>query len=70
MTTTLRKKQVMYLIKDELNRKTRKEFVALKPKVYNYIMDDGQIDKRAEVKKKCVIKQMFKFRRLQKLPGE
>lgn len=41
----------MNLTKDELNRKTRKEFVALKRKGCNYIMVDGQIDKRAEVKR-------------------
>ena len=33
------------------------EFVALRPKTYSYLMDDGNSDKKAKGTKKCVIKQ-------------
>ena len=37
------------------------EFVALRPKTYSYIMDDGWSDKKAKGTKKCVIKRRPKF---------
>ena len=37
------------------------EFVALRPKTYSYLMDDGGSDKKAKGTKKCVIKQRLKF---------
>ena len=37
------------------------EFVALRPKTYSYLMDDGNSDKRAKGTKKCVIKRRIKF---------
>ena len=47
-----------------------KVHLRLKPKMYNYFMDDGHIDNRAKGTKKCVIKREIKFRGLQKMPGE
>ena len=37
------------------------EFVALRPKTYSYLMDDGNNDKKAKVAKKCLIKRILKF---------
>ena len=37
------------------------EFVALRPKTYSYLMDDGINDKKAKETKKCAIKQRLKF---------
>ena len=37
------------------------EFVALTPKTYSYLMDDGNSDKNAKGIKKSVIKQILKF---------
>ena len=37
------------------------EFVALRPKTYAYLMDDGGCDKKAKGTKKCVIKRLLKF---------
>ena len=36
-------------------------FVALKPKTYSYLMNDGFSDKKANGTKKCVIKRRLKF---------
>ena len=41
------------LIKDELGGKIMTEFVALRPKTYSYLMDDGESDKKAKGTKKC-----------------
>ena len=41
-------------MKDELGGKT--EFVALRPNIYSYLMDDGGSDKKAKGTKKIVIK--------------
>ena len=43
-------------MKDELRGKIRTKFVALRPKTYSYLMDDGWSDKKTKGKKKCVIK--------------
>ena len=43
------------LMKDELRGKIMTEFVALRPKTYSYLMDDGNTDKKAKGTKKCVI---------------
>ena len=48
-------------MKDELGGKIMTEFVALTPKTYSYLMDDGQNDKKAKRTKKCVIKKILKF---------
>ena len=38
-----------------------KEFVALKPKTYFYLMDDDSEHRKAKKRKKCVIKRILKF---------
>ena len=38
-----------------------KEFCALSPKAYAYLMDDGNEKKKAKGTKKCVIKRELKF---------
>ena len=40
------------LIKDKLGRKIMTEFVALTPKTYSYLMDDGNSDENAKGIKK------------------
>ena len=49
-------------MKDELGGKIMKEFVALRVKIYAYLMDDDGEEKKSKGKKKCVIihKLMFK----------
>ena len=48
-------------MKDELGEKIMTEFVALRPKTYSYLMNDGNTDKKAKETKKCVIKRILKF---------
>ena len=48
-------------MKDELGGKIMTKFVGLKPKIYSYLIDDGNSDKKAKGTKKCVIKQILKF---------
>ena len=38
-----------------------REFAALRQKMYSYLTDDGDEDKKAKGTKKCVIKQKIKF---------
>ena len=38
------------------------EFFGLRAKNYSYLIDDGNKGKKAEVKKKCVIKRKIKFK--------
>ena len=40
-------KKVIRLMKDELGRKIVTEFVAIRPKTYSYLMNDGNSDKKA-----------------------
>ena len=54
-------KKVIGLMKDELRRKIMKEFVALRPKKYSYLMDDGKNDKKAKGRKKRFIKRGLKL---------
>ena len=35
-------------MKDELGGKIMKEFVAPRPRMYSYLMNDGNVDKRAK----------------------
>ena len=48
-------------MKDELGGKAMAKFVALKPKIYSYLMDDGRNDKKAKETKKCFIKRSLRF---------
>ena len=48
-------------MKDELGGKVMTEFVALRPKTYSYLMDDGWSDKKIKGTKKSVIKRKLKF---------
>ena len=58
---TGKNKKVIGLMKDKLGGKIIMEFVALRPKTYSYLTDDGKEDKKAKGTKKCVIKRMIKF---------
>ena len=48
-------------MKDELGGKIITELVALRPKTYSYLMDDGINDKKAKETKKFVIKRILKL---------
>ena len=52
--------KVIRSMKDELGGKIMREFVALKPETYFYLMDDGSKHKRAKGTKKCIIKREIK----------
>ena len=43
--------KVIGLMKDELGKRIITKFVALRPKTYSYLIDDGNNDKKAKVKK-------------------
>ena len=58
---TGKNKKVIGLMTDELGGKIMTEFVALRPKNYSYLMDDGKNDKKEKGTKKCVIKKILKF---------
>ena len=58
---TGKNKKVIGLMKDELGGKIMTEFAALRPKIYSYLMDDGNSDKKAKGTKKYVIKRVLKF---------
>ena len=58
---TGKNKKVIGLMKDELGEKIMTEFVALRPKTYSYLMDNGNSDKKAKGTKKWVIKRRLKF---------
>ena len=49
---TGKNEKVIGLMKDELGGKVMTEFVALIPKTYSYLMDDGNSDKKAKGTKK------------------
>ena len=63
---TGKSENVIGLMKDELTGKNMKEFVALRPKRYSYLMDDGNGDKKARETKKCVIKGILKYNHYKK----
>ena len=52
-------------MKNELSRKIMTEFLCLRPNT-SYSIDDGNNDKKAKGKKKCVIKQRLKFEQYKK----
>ena len=54
-------KKIIGLMKDELGGKIMKESVGLRTKCYLYLMDDGEVDKKAKGTKKCVIKRCLIF---------
>ena len=54
-------KKVPGIFKDELGGKIMTEVVALRPKAYAYLDDDGSDHKKAKCTKKCVIKQKLMF---------
>ena len=54
-------KKVPGLFKDESGGKIITESVALKPKAYTYLDDDGNHHKKAKGTKKCLIKQKLMF---------
>ena len=58
---TGKNKKVIGLIKGELGGKIMTEFDAPRPKIYSYLKDDGDSNRRAKGTKKCVIKRRLKF---------
>ena len=54
-------KNVPGLFKDELGGKIVVEVVAIRPKTWTYLMDDGSEHKKAKGTKKCVIKRKLMF---------
>ena len=48
-------------MEDELGRKIMTEFVALRPKTYSYLLNDGGSDKKAKGTKNCIIRRRLKF---------
>ena len=54
-------KNIIALMKDELDGKIMKELVGLSTKTYSYLIDDGGGDKKGKCTKKCAIKTKLKF---------
>ena len=54
-------KKVPGVFKDELGGKVIVEVVALRPKTWAYLMDDGSLHEKAKGTKKCVIKRRLMF---------
>ena len=59
--STGKNKKVVGLMKDGLGGKIMTEFVALRPKTYSCLMDDGRSDKKSKGTKNSVIKRILKF---------
>ena len=58
---TCKNKKQLGKFKDELGVRIMTEFVALRPKTYSYLNDDGDVEKKAKGTKKCVTKRKLKF---------
>ena len=58
---TGKNKKFIGFIKYQLGGKILTEFVALRPKIYSYLMDDDNSNKKAKGTKKCVTKRILKF---------
>ena len=54
-------KKVIRLMKDELSGNIMKKFASLRAKIYGYLIDDGNEDKKAKGTKKFVIKTNLKL---------
>ena len=54
-------KKVIGLMKDELGGAIMTEFVALRPKLYSYKVQDGTENKRCKGIKKCAVKKTLTF---------
>ena len=54
-------KKIPALFKDELEGKIMVEVVALRPKTWAYLMDDGSDKKKAKGTKECIIKRKLMF---------
>ena len=48
-------------MKDELGGQIMKEFVGLRAKIYSYLRENNDEDKKAKSTKKCFIKRKLKF---------
>ena len=53
-------RKVIILMKEKLGGKIVTEFVGFRPRTYNYLIDNGNSDKKAKGKK-CPIKQRLQF---------
>ena len=58
---TRKNKKVIGLMKVKLGGKIIKEFVAVRPKTYSYLIDESNTNKKVKGTKKCVIKRILKF---------
>ena len=58
---TGRNKKVIGLMKDELGGNIMTEFVALEPKTYSLLTEDGNTGKKSKGTKRCIIKRILKF---------
>ena len=57
----VKNRKVIELMKDGLGGQVMKEFVGLRAKIYSYLKDNNDEDKKAKGTKKCVIKRKLKF---------
>lgn len=48
-------------LKDEFSERILQKFVALKPKVWSYLTNNGHVDKSKKATKMCIINQKIKF---------
>ena len=55
-------KKVIGLFKEKVGGRIMKEFCALRPKAYSYLMDDDSKVKKSKGTKKCVIKRELMFK--------